>query len=144
VEVAIAVHGYGRVAQPRRILLGGTNRRLATVLQGTLMAHVTGFEVVSDLADIPAELRGLHPANPVNRPPAGGVQVELPPSARGTSLRAPDPAWGEGGAPARVIDALVAAVRVWTEADNRGLGDVWSGFDQMGLAAGQEWTEAEE
>ena len=118
VDVAIAVHGYGRVRQPRRLLLGGTNRRLAAVLHAALLARLPGFEVVSNLADIPAELRGLHPANPVNRPPAGGVQLELPPSARGTTLRAPDPAWGAGGAPARVVDALVAAVREWTTGGN--------------------------
>ena len=97
--MAIALHGYGRVAQPRRLLLGGTNRRLAAVLGAALAARLAGFEVVSDLADIPAELRGLHPANPVNRPAAGGVQLELPPSARGTTSAAPDPAWGAGGAP---------------------------------------------
>ncbi len=114
VEVAIALHGYGRVAQPRRLLLGGTNRRLAARLRAALVERLAGFEVVSDLTDIPAELRGLHPANPVNRPAAGGVQLELPPSARGTSLRDPDPAWGVGGAPARVVDALVVTVQEWT------------------------------
>jgi phage replication-related protein YjqB (UPF0714/DUF867 family) len=113
VEVAIALHGYGRIARPRQVLLGGTNRRLAALLSDALTARLAGFEVVSDLAQIPAELRGLHPANPVNRPPAGGVQLELPPSARGTTSRPPDPAWGPGGAPARVVDALVAAIRKW-------------------------------
>lgn len=113
VEVAIAVHGFGRVGRHRQVLLGGTNRRLAAVLGTALETHLAGFEVVDDLALIPAELRGLHPANPVNRPLAGGVQLELPPSARGTSPRPPDPAWGPGGAPARVADALVAAVRQW-------------------------------
>ena len=65
--------------------------------------------MVSDLALIPPEFRGLHPANPVNRPPAGGVQVELPPSARGTSP-------GSDSNPPLVVEALVAAVRAW-EAD---------------------------
>lgn len=114
VEVAIAVHGYGRLAQPRRLLLGGTNRRLAAALGVALQSRLTGFEAVCDLADIPVELRGLHPANPVNRPPSGGVQLELPPTARGTTRRPPDPAWGPGGAPARVVDALVAVVEEWT------------------------------
>jgi phage replication-related protein YjqB (UPF0714/DUF867 family) len=113
VDVAIAVHGYGRIAQPRRLLLGGTNRHLAGLL-GARLALVAGFEVVCDLAEIPVELRGLHPANPVNRPTLGGVQLELPPSARGTTRRPPDPAWGPGGAPARIVDALVAAVEEWT------------------------------
>ena len=116
VDVAIALHGYGRIAQPRRLLLGGTNRRLAAVLAAAILTRLTGFDVVSDLAEIPVELRGLHPANPVNRPPSGGVQLELPPPARGTTRRPPDPEWGPGGAPARIVDALVAAVEEWAEA----------------------------
>lgn len=111
VEVAIALHGYGRIRRPRRILLGGSNRDLAGRLASHLSNHLTGFEVVTNLADIPQELRGLHPRNPVNRPRHGGVQVELPPSARGTTSRPPDPEWGPGGAPARVVDALVEMVR---------------------------------
>jgi phage replication-related protein YjqB (UPF0714/DUF867 family) len=113
VEVAIALHGYGRIARPRRILVGGRNRPLAVVVARELTGHLSGFEVTANLEDIPADLRGLHPDNPVNRPRFAGVQLELPPSARGTSLRPPDPAWGPGGAPARVVDALVAAVRSW-------------------------------
>jgi phage replication-related protein YjqB (UPF0714/DUF867 family) len=106
VHVAIALHGYGRRARPRQVLLGGTNRQLASVLGDHLEARLDGFAVVSDLTLIPLELRGLHGANPVNRPPAGGVQVELPPSARGTSP-------GSDGNPPLVVDALVAAVRAW-------------------------------
>jgi phage replication-related protein YjqB (UPF0714/DUF867 family) len=106
VEVAIAVHGYGRMARRRQVLLGGTNRTLAAVLGAQLDARLNGFTVVSDLGRIPVELRGLHPTNPVNRPRAGGVQLELPPSARGTSP-------GSDGAPALVADALAAAVRQW-------------------------------
>jgi phage replication-related protein YjqB (UPF0714/DUF867 family) len=113
VEVAIALHGYGRIARPRRILVGGTNRALAGVVASELAGHLNGFEIVADLDEIPADLRGLHPDNPVNRPRNGGVQLELPPSARGTSLRPPDPGWGPGGAPARVVDALVTAVQNW-------------------------------
>ncbi len=113
VEVAIALHGYGRLARPRQVLLGGTNRALAGWLSTSLRARLAGFEVVTDLALIPPELRGLHPGNPVNRPARGGVQLELPPAARGTTFRAPDPAWGRGGAPARVVDALVATVLRW-------------------------------
>jgi phage replication-related protein YjqB (UPF0714/DUF867 family) len=110
VEVAIAIHGYGRIRHPRRILLGGRNRGLAEDLAGHLSRDVSGFEVVTDLDAIPAELRGQHPDNPVNRPPNGGVQVELPPSARGTTPRPPYPAWGPGGAPARIVEALTAAI----------------------------------
>lgn len=110
VEVAIAVHGYGRIHRPRRILLGGTHRGVAAQLADELYESLTGFDVVTDLAEIPPELRGLHPRNPINRIRAGGVQLELPPSARGSTPLPPDPAWGPGGAPARVADALVKVV----------------------------------
>ncbi len=110
VDVAIAIHGYGRIRQPRRVLLGGRNRPLAEQLGIHLLGGLSGFEVVTDLGVIPSELRGLHPENPVNRPRSGGVQVELPPSARGTTSRPPDPAWGPGGAPARIVEALVAGI----------------------------------
>jgi len=113
VHVAIALHGYGRITRPRQILVGGTNRALAGLVAGALTARLSGFDVIDDLAAIPPELRGLHPGNPVNRPPAGGVQLELPPSARGTSRRRPDPAWGPGGALARVVDGLADAVHAW-------------------------------
>jgi phage replication-related protein YjqB (UPF0714/DUF867 family) len=116
VEVAVAIHGYGRIRRPRRILLGGTNRHLAEAMADQLRGRVHGFEMVTDLEDIPTELRGLHPDNPVNRPPAGGVQVELPPSARGTTPLPSDPSWGPGGAPARVVDALTHVVRSWPSA----------------------------
>jgi phage replication-related protein YjqB (UPF0714/DUF867 family) len=110
VEVVIALHGYGRVRQPRRILLGGRNRDLAVRLAVRLESCLSGFEMVTDLAAIPFELRGLHPRNPVNRPRSAGVQIELPPSARGTSLLPPDPAWGPAGAPGRVVEALVGLI----------------------------------
>jgi phage replication-related protein YjqB (UPF0714/DUF867 family) len=106
VEVAIAVHGYGRPSRPRQVLLGGTNRRFAALIGEALQASLAGFAIVDDLALIPVELRGLHPANPVNRPVAGGVQLELPPSARGTSP-------GSDGARSLVVQALVAAIRNW-------------------------------
>jgi phage replication-related protein YjqB (UPF0714/DUF867 family) len=32
---------------------------------------------------MPEALRGVHPSNPVNRAPGGGVQLELPPRVRG-------------------------------------------------------------
>jgi phage replication-related protein YjqB (UPF0714/DUF867 family) len=108
VEVAVALHGYGRIRQPRRILLGGGNRELATRLAPMLARRLPDLAVVSDLDDIPRELRGLHPDNPVNRPPGGGVQVELPPSARDRRL-APD-------APTQVGAALAELVRDYLEA----------------------------
>jgi phage replication-related protein YjqB (UPF0714/DUF867 family) len=116
VDVAIAIHGYGRIRQPRRILLGGRNRPLAEQLGRHILAGVSGFDVVTDLDGIPPELRGLHPDNPVNRPRSGGVQVELPPSARGTTPRPPDPSWGPGGAPARIVEALACCIAEYQRA----------------------------
>jgi phage replication-related protein YjqB (UPF0714/DUF867 family) len=106
VQVAIALHGYGRLSRPRQVLLGGTNRNLAALLSEQLRLRLAGFAVLTDLTLIPAELRGLHPANPVNRPAQGGVQVELPPSARGTSP-------GSARRPSLVVDALVATIDAW-------------------------------
>jgi hypothetical protein len=100
------------MARPRQVLVGGTNRQLAALLSEELEGRLAGFAVISDVALIPAELRGLHPANPVNRPPAGGAQLELPPSARGTSP-------GSDRNPPLVVDALVAAVRAWESTSGR-------------------------
>lgn len=107
VHVAVALHGYGRIRQPGRILLGGHNRALAGRLAHFLTLRLPHLPAVTDLDDIPRELRGLHPANPVNRPPQAGVQVELPPRARDRHL---DPA-----APGLVVAALVAAARAYKE-----------------------------
>jgi phage replication-related protein YjqB (UPF0714/DUF867 family) len=111
VQVAIALHGYGRIRQPGRILLGGRNRALAARLADSLTLRLPHLTVVTDLDDIPPELRGLHPANPVNRPLQGGVQVELPPRARDRNL---DPA-----APGLVVEALVVVARAYREATTR-------------------------
>lgn len=105
VRVAVAVHGYGREGMWTTLLLGGRNRPLAAALGAELRAGLgDGFEVVDDLEGVPAELRGLHPRNPVNRPPAAGVQLELPPRVRpGTGVPAYDPAW-----PAAIAGAIAA------------------------------------
>jgi phage replication-related protein YjqB (UPF0714/DUF867 family) len=83
VDVVVSVHGYGREGWWTRLLVGGTNRDLATRTAGTLRRHLDGFEVLDLIDAIPRELRGLHPGNPVNRPRGGGVQLELPPRVRG-------------------------------------------------------------
>lgn len=106
VDVAIAVHGYGRPGRSRHLLLGGGNRPLARLLADALRRHLPGWDPIEDLAEIPREMWGLHPDNPVNRPRHGGVQLELPATARG----APRPG-SHGTRPAvplpGVIDALV-------------------------------------
>ena len=97
VQVAVAVHGYGRDGMWTTLLLGGRNRALASALGGELRAGLgDGFSVVDELDDVPPELRGVHRRNPVNRPPEGGVQLELPPRVRhGTGVPTFDPAWPE-------------------------------------------------
>jgi phage replication-related protein YjqB (UPF0714/DUF867 family) len=117
VEIAVAIHGYGRPGRPLDLLLGGSNRVLATHLAHHLRVADTGFAVVDDLAAIPAELRGMHPDNPVNRPHQGGVQLELPPRARGAS---PSPAdRGQKCTPAPgIVAALATAVLHWSPASS--------------------------
>jgi phage replication-related protein YjqB (UPF0714/DUF867 family) len=63
--------------------------------------------VVTDLDAIPTELRGLHPANPVNLPAGGGAQLELPPRVRGLT-----PHWAGWSGPGLPppTEALVAAL----------------------------------
>ncbi|MGZ8752686.1 MAG: poly-gamma-glutamate hydrolase family protein [Acidimicrobiia bacterium] len=83
VDVVVSIHGYGREGSWTRILAGGADRGFATRVAVHLRASVPGFEVVDDIECIPRELRGLHPANPVNLARGGGVQLELPPRIRG-------------------------------------------------------------
>lgn len=86
IDVVISVHGFGGVrdAEDRwtTALLGGTNRDLAVELERVLSAALPNYRWIADLDVIPKHLRGLHPANPVNRVARGGVQLELPPRVR--------------------------------------------------------------
>ena len=92
VRLAIALHGYGRRGRGDPVLVVGRARPAAGVVAAHLRQHLQevpdphdhlgGGEVVDDLDAIPRALRGVHPANPVNRPPEGGVQVELPVGVR--------------------------------------------------------------
>jgi phage replication-related protein YjqB (UPF0714/DUF867 family) len=114
VDVAIAVHGFGRPDMFTRLLLGGSNRALAGHVGARLRQDLPAYEIVDDLDEIPRELRGLHADNPVNRPRHGGVQLELPPRVRGLG-----PYWAghdhDGRAPhtEALIDGLAAAARTW-------------------------------
>jgi phage replication-related protein YjqB (UPF0714/DUF867 family) len=116
VDVAIAVHGYGRDDRRHDVLLGGRHRELARHVRTHLEDALPDYRHVDDLDAIPVELRGLHPDNPVNRPPNAGVQIELP-----ALLRWHREAWGWSDTPPTgrapqvdvLIDALAGAARGW-------------------------------
>ena len=94
VDVVVTVHGFGRRGLFTSLLLGGRNRELAHRLAVHLRRALPAYDIVDDLEQIPSDLRGVHPRNPVNLPRLQGVQVELPPRVRGAS-----PLWWdwEGG-----------------------------------------------
>jgi phage replication-related protein YjqB (UPF0714/DUF867 family) len=98
VDVVVSVHGYGRRGYSNVVLIGGRNRELATRAAVALRAAVPSHRFVDDLGAIPPTLRGMHVDNPVNRPPGGGIQLELPPTLRN----------GHGAASDR--DALVSVL----------------------------------
>ena len=95
VDVVVTVHGFGRDGMFTTLLLGGSNRELAATLRSELTRALPDYEILDDLDAIPRELRGLHPDNPVNVPPHGGVQLELPPRVRGLGPRWAD--WSGDG-----------------------------------------------
>ncbi|MCV7227701.1 poly-gamma-glutamate hydrolase family protein [Mycolicibacterium komossense] len=112
VEVAVSLHGYGRLGRSTQLLAGGANRALAQHLAQTL--ELPGYQVITDLDAIPRELRGLHPDNPVNRVRGGGAQLELSPRVRGISPRSPMA--GDDGlsrATSILVHGLIAAARTW-------------------------------
>ena len=112
VDVAVSLHGYGRIGRSTQLLAGGRNRELAA----HLARHITlpGYHMVVDLDAIPPELRGLHPDNPVNRVRGGGTQLELPPRVRGIGPRSQMPG-DDGLSPvtSTLVQGLVAAARRW-------------------------------
>jgi phage replication-related protein YjqB (UPF0714/DUF867 family) len=112
VDVAVSLHGYGRIGRGTQLLAGGRNRALAAHLARHI--RLTGYRVITDIDDIPAELRGLHPHNPVNRVRDGGTQLELSARVRGISPRSPVPG-GDGLSPvtAALFRGLAAAARSW-------------------------------
>jgi phage replication-related protein YjqB (UPF0714/DUF867 family) len=114
VDVAVALHGYGREGMWTTLLLGGSHRELATHLAGHLRTALPGYAVVDDLPAIPPELRGVHRANPVNGCRLGGVQVELPPRVRSwTPFWSDLPAGAEIPHLAPLVEGLVAAAASW-------------------------------
>jgi phage replication-related protein YjqB (UPF0714/DUF867 family)/gamma-glutamylcyclotransferase (GGCT)/AIG2-like uncharacterized protein YtfP len=112
VEVAISLHGYGRLGRSTQLLAGGRNRALADHVAGHF--DVPGYHIITDLDAIPRELRGLHPDNPVNRVRGGGTQLELSPRLRGISPRsAPPEEDGLSPPTSALIQNLVAAAHSW-------------------------------
>ena len=95
------------------MLAGGRNRALAEHVATHL--EIPGYRALTDLTTIPAELRGLHPDNPVNRTRGGGTQLELSARVRGTSPRSAVPS-DDGLCPATsvLVQGLTAAARSWT------------------------------
>lgn len=121
VDVAVAVHGYGRPDRWRSLLVGGRNRALAAHVGGALAPALPHYDVVTDLQRIPVELRGLHPDNPVNVPRTGGAQLELPPRVRGMGPYWA--AWRDANGDGRLtphtealVDGLAAAAASWPAA----------------------------
>ncbi|WP_407666304.1 poly-gamma-glutamate hydrolase family protein [Mycobacterium pinniadriaticum] len=112
VEVAVSVHGYGRIGRSTELLAGGGNRELARHLAANI--NLPGYRIVTDLGAIPSELRGLHPDNPVNRVRGGGAQLELPTRVRGISPRSQPPeADGLSQATSALVQGLAAAANSW-------------------------------
>ena len=117
VDVAVAIHGYGRHDAMFRVLLGGTNRAFASHIGAHLDLALPTYEIVTDLASIPRELAGQHPDNPVNRVRDKGVQIEVPAALR---WHYEHKQWsdtpGVGRAPQvdLFIEALCRAVATWT------------------------------
>lgn len=114
VDVVVTVHGYGRKGLFTTLLLGGRNRELASHVAAHLRSWLPGYDIEHDLEQIPVELAGQHPLNPVNLPRGGGVQIELPPRVRGIS-----PYWTNWKGPAltphthALVEGLVAAASSW-------------------------------
>ncbi len=112
VDVAVSLHGYGRIGRGTQLLAGGRNRALAAHLAGHI--RLTGYQIVTNIDDIPRELRGLHPDNPVNRVRDGGTQLELSVRVRGLSPRSPLPgADGLSAVTTALVQGLAAAARSW-------------------------------
>ena len=73
VHTVITIHGFGRQGYYSSLLLGGQHRIFAQHVGSHLRTHLPAYKVITDIDEIPKELRGLHPRNPVNLPPGAGV-----------------------------------------------------------------------
>ena len=109
VRVVITIHGYGREHLFHSVLLGGRNRALASHLASFLKMALPDYSFENDLEQIPKELRGLHPKNPVNIPALTGVQIELPPTLR---WNREEWGWSDNGGIGRAkhVDDIIVAL----------------------------------
>ncbi|MFT5269120.1 MAG: phage replication-related protein YjqB (UPF0714/DUF867 family) [Acidimicrobiales bacterium] len=116
VDVVVTIHGYGRKRLWHALLLGGRNRELAEHVGLYLRRRLPDYDIIDDPGDLPRELAGMHPSNPVNLPRSQGVQIELPATVRwnrkgrhwsdlGTHGRAPQVQ--------ALIDGLAEAATAW-------------------------------
>jgi phage replication-related protein YjqB (UPF0714/DUF867 family) len=116
VDVALAIHGYGRPELFTTVLLGGRNRQLCARVAQILASSLPDYTFEHDLDRIPRELRGQNPANPVNLPRQAGAQIELPPRIRGLG-----PHWERHPGPCPhtedLIEGLAAVARACTPAE---------------------------
>ena len=116
VDVVVTVHGYGREHLFHSVLMGGRNRALAHHVAAFSRAALPRYEFLTNVADIPKELRGMHARNPVNLPAERGVQIELPPTLRWNRA---EWGWSDHGDIGRApqvdtfIGALTAAASTW-------------------------------
>ena len=114
VHTVITIHGFGRQGYYSSLLLGGQHRTFAQHVGSHLRTHLPAYKVITEIDEIPKELRGLHPRNPVNLPAGTGVQIELPPRVRGTTPLFWD--WEGPSLPPHtesLINGLVSAVNSW-------------------------------
>ena len=84
-----------------------------------MRTHLPAYNIVTEIEDIPKDLRGLHSRNPVNLPPGTGVQIELPPRVRGTTPLFWD--WEGPELPPHtrsLISGLAEAVENWATGPN--------------------------
>ena len=80
VDVAVSLHGFGRRHLRRAVLVGGASDSLSDDMSRRLRSATSLNVLTGD--EIPPGLQGRHPANPVNLPSGGGVQLELSHSCR--------------------------------------------------------------
>lgn len=116
VDAVVTVHGYGRKRLWHALLLGGQNRALAGHVAVHLRRRLPDYDVIDDPARLPTALAGMHPANPVNLPPARGVQIELPATVRWNRKGRHWSDLGDHGRAPQVqalIDGLAEAATAW-------------------------------